>query len=311
MKLVALVLSVVLGCSACGEEPAARSAADATRGAAGGPAAGQRSVALSFEAKKQGSKPFPFAFVEGKIGDQSTRFLIDTGASAHGIDATLAQAAHVAAPVKASAIAIEGWGALAEHGVAVVELPASIRAHGIGGILSPQLLAQPGQAVVLDLVKMQMRELAKSAAWSQVDDLGAALTPQAQRFCPAEAGGIPGLLVAVDGTVDGEPTRFAIDTGASRSLLLEGSKGGAKAAGHPVLGRSVASSAMADVPASIHGGVPVALGAWATTLDFGVTPGERNAQCAYEGRIGMDVLQHCAIAMTTDDVRVACRIPGR
>ncbi len=310
MKLAALVLGVVLSCGACGgEEPAARSPANAAQGG-GGNVGAPRAVPLAFEAKKQGAKPFPFAFVEGKIGGQNTRFLVDTGASVHTIDSTIAQAAQLASPVKTSSLSIDGWGSLPDHGVAVIELPASIRAHGIGGILSPQLLAEAGQALVVDLARKEMRQLSRSSAWSQVEDVGTPLTAPSHRFCPADSGGLPGLLVAIDGTVEGEAIRFAIDTGASRSLLLDGSKGGARAAGHPVLGRSVASTSTADVPATIHGGVPLALGAWSTTVDVGLTPGERHAQCAYEGRVGMDVLQYCAIAMTHDEVLVSCRVPG-
>ena len=114
-------------------------------------------VAIAFEAKKPGAKPFPFPLVEGRVGDQPTRFIIDTGATVHAIDTTVAAAANITAPGKASLITLEGWGALPEHAVAVRELPATIRAHGIGGIIAPQLLSEAGQAVVLDLVNHQMR----------------------------------------------------------------------------------------------------------------------------------------------------------
>jgi Aspartyl protease len=303
MKRAVFVLGVVLATVACGgEEAPARSAADEAKGAAASGA--QRSVELLYEAKKPGTKPFHFAFVEAKIGEQSARFLVDTGANVHAIDSSLVKNAQIAEPVRASTIVIQGWGALPDHAVAVVELPASIRAHGISGILSPQLLVEPGRAVVVDLVKMQMRLVPRSTAWSQVEDLGTLLTPPSQHLCP-------GLLVAVDGTVDGEPTKVAIDTGTSRTVVLEGSKGGARASTHPVLGRSIAQSSMADLPVSIYGGVPVALGAWSSTTDVGVTPGQPHPQCGHEGRVGMDVLQHCAVAIMGDEVVVGCRLPGR
>ena len=302
-----VVVALLLASAACGgEEPPARSAADVSKVAPDGP----RSVELLFEAKKPGSKPFPFAFVEVKLGEQSARFLIDTGASVHAVDSALVKNAQLTEPVRASAIVVEGWGSLPDHAVAVVELPASIRAHGFSGILSPQLLALPGRAVVLDFTKQQMRLVPRSTAWSQVEDLGTLLTPPSHRFCPVDSAGIPGLLVAIDGTVDGEPTKLAIDTGTSRSVVLEGSKGGARAVTHPVLGRSVAHSSMADLPVSIHGAVPLVVGALSTTTDLGIMPGERHAQCGYEGRIGMDVLQSCAVAMTGDEVVVGCRAPG-
>lgn len=319
MKLAAVVVLVLAAVACGGEEPGARSAAEGAKAGAGagGPVGGQRSIELLFEAKKPGSKPFPFPFLEVKVGEHAARFLVDSGASVHAIDSALVKAAQLTEPVRSSAIVIPGWASLPDHAVVVVELPSSIRAHGFSGILSPQLLAEPGgagrpgQAVVVDLVKMQMRLVPRSTAWSQVQDLGTLLTAPGQRLCPVDSAGVPGLLVALDGTIDGEPAKLAIDTGTSRSLILEGSKGGARAATHPVLGRSIAHSSMADLPVSIHGGVPLVVGAWSQTADVGVSPGERHAQCGHEARIGMDVLQHCAVAMTADEVVVGCRVPGR
>jgi hypothetical protein len=311
MKLAAFVPMGLLAIAACGGEEPARSPADAAKLGPGGDASGQRSAELLFEAKKPGSKPFPFPFVEVKVGQQSTRFLVDTGASTHAIDSAVLKAAQLAEPVPPSAIAIEGWGALVDHPIAVVELPSSIRAHGIGGLLSPALLAEPGRAVLLDLAKHQLRLVPRSTAWSQVEDFGTLLTPPSHHLCPVDTAGVRGLLITVDGTVDGEPTKLAVDTGTSRSLALEGSKAGARAATHPVLGRSVAQSAAADLPVTLHGGVPIVVGAWSSPTDIGLNPGERHPQCGHEGRVGMDVLQFCAVAVTAEEAVVGCRMPGR
>ena len=309
MKLAVLALGVLVASSGCGETVPASSAADpAAKAPSNG---GQRSAPLLFEAKKAGAKPFPFPFVEVKIGETTTRFLVDTGAAVHAIDSEALKAAQLAAPPHAASIEIPGWGPLVDHAVTVVELPASIRAHGIGGILSPQLLAEAGKAVVLDLANAQLRLLPRSTAWSQIEDLGTRLTPPAHHFCAADSAGVPGLLIALDGAVDGEATKLAIDTGASRTLVREGSRGGARVATHPVLGRSIALSSMADLPASIHGGVPLVVGGLSQTADIGLTPGAPHPQCGYEGRIGMDVLRLCAVAMTADEVLVACRPSAR
>lgn len=300
-----LVATVALVCGACGEgAPPARSSADP----APGDALRRGTAAISFEAKKGGGKAFPFALVEGKVGDQPARFILDTGASAHVIDASIAGAAKLAAPIKASSIAIDGFGELPEGTASVAELSGALRAHGIGGILAPQLLADRGQAVVLDLVNRQLRSRPKSTAWSEMEDLGAILTPPAQRqVCAVDSGGSAGRLLAVDATVEGEAMRVSIDTGASRTLFVEGSKAGTRAAGHPVLGRSVVVGTGGDVATSIYGGVPVSVGAWSSTVDVGLFAGARHPQCGHEGRLGIDVLQQCAIAMTAEEFLVACR----
>ena len=306
-------LAALVALAACDGGPPAHTAGEGTSGgaaAAAGPEAAHRGVVpLSFEAKKTGAKPFPFAFVDGKVGDQPTRFIIDTGAGVHVIDSAVASAAKLAAPVNASTMSIDGWGALVAHPVSVRELPASIRAHGIGGVIAPQLLAEAGQAVVIDLLNHQMRLSPKSTAWSAMDDLGVLLTPSGQRkpCASTDADGVAGIALGVEAFVDGEAVHLAIDTGASRSLLNEGSKGGAKASVHPVLGRTVAASASAEVATSLYGGVPFAIGGWKSTVDVGVTTPHPQPQCGAEGRIGMDVLHDCALAMTTDEFVVACR----
>lgn len=318
MKLSGLVvtgapralLALVLTCGACDGGPPARTGGESASGGAGSGAPVRGVVPIAFEAKKQGSKPFPFPLVEGKVGNQPARFILDTGAAVHALDTSIG--ATLGAPANASAISIDGWGALPQHAVAVRELSATLRSHGISGIIAPQLLSEGGQAVVVDLVNQQLRMLPKSTAWSAMEDVGAVLTPPAQRkLCAAEADGVAGLGLALDAAVDGEPTHLAIDTGASRSIIVEGTKGGARAMAHPVLGRTMAAGASSDVATSLYGGVPLKAGAWSSTADIGVTTPHRQAQCGAEGRLGMDVLRDCALALTADEFLVACRAPGR
>jgi hypothetical protein len=314
VKTLILGLSLTFVLSACGESaPPNTAGTNNPNGAPSGAAGFSHGVVpIAFEAKKAGSKQFPFALVEGKVGDQPVRFILDTGAAVHVIDAQVATAAKIATPANATSISIDGWGVLPSHAALVRELPASIRTHGIGGVISPQLLADAGQAVVVDLVNQKLRSSPKSMAWSAMEDVGALLTPPAQRkLCAADVEGITGVAMAVDGAVDGEHAHLAIDTGASRSLFLEGSKVGARAQAHPVLGRTMAAGAAADVATSIYGGVPITAGAWSQTADVGLTPPNRPAPCGSEGRLGMDVLHDCALAMTADEFLVACRAPGR
>jgi len=299
--------------SACGETtPPVKTGGTVISAGGGASEAHRKTAPLVFEAKTAGKKPFPFALVAGKVGDQPTHFIVDTGASAHAIDASIAAAADVASPAKTSSITLDEWGPLGDRPLAIIELPARLKEHGIGGVIAPQQLADAGDAVVVDLLNRQMRLRPKSTAWTELNDFGVVLTPPEQRkFCAVDAGGMQGLVLAVDGTIEGEPARLAIDTGAGRTRVIEGSKAGAKAATHPVLGRSMAVGAATDVAASIHGGVPIAVGAWATTADVGVAPGERHPQCGYEGRIGMDVLSQCAVGMATDEFLLACRAPSK
>ena len=306
LRLAPMLFAGALACAACGGGPPARTGDGG--GAAHASASARGAVPIAFEAKRAGSRAFSFPLVEGKVNGQPTRFILDTGAVVHAVDTPVAAAAQLAAPATASSISIDGWGALPEHAVAVRDLPPSIRAHGIGGIIAPQLLVEsPDQAVVVDLVNLQLRMRPKSTAASAMGDLGPSLSGAGRKLCPADADGLAGLAFAVDATVDGEPTRLAIDTGASRSMLVEGSKAAARAITRPVLGRTVSAGASADEATSIYGGVPITAGAWTSTVDVGVSVPHRPPPCGVDGRLGMDVLQQCAVAIYGDEMLVSCR----
>jgi len=268
--------------------------------------------------------------VDGKIGDQPARFLVDTGANVHAIDARVAAAAKLTLEASGSTahdptgqavavqrakhprVSLEGWGEVAEHEAAVIELPQALRDKGIAGLLSPQLLVAKDRAVVVDMVNRQLRSRPLVTAWAEHRDAGPSVTPSPgpTRPCAVSSSGLSGLVLAVDGTVGGEAIRLELDTGASRTMVIEGSKAGARAASMPLTGNSTSTSAAGGLTTSIHGGVKLAAGAWSDTREVGVTAGTRHAECGYEGRLGVDVLQHCVIAISNDEVRVACRLPG-
>jgi len=305
-----VLASLTAGCATDAERAAVVSAAHGTRVDLGMQAA-PKIAALGYEAKKPSARPFPFPFVEVKVGTETTRFLVDTGAAVHSIDAAVIKNAQLVAPVKLAAVTLDGWGALPDQPVAVVELPATIRAHGIGGVLSPQLLAKglpAGQALAFDLVRGQLRAQPRSAAWANVEELGIALTAGAAKLCSADASGIfPSQLFTVDATVDGEATKMVVDSGASRTFFTGSSKAGAKAAARPLIGRSSAQSSMIEVPVALRGGVPITIGAWSNPTEVGLAPGEKDAHCGHEGHLGMDVLQRCAVAYAGDDAVLGCR----
>jgi len=298
------------GCATDAERAAVVSAAHGTRVDLGMQAP-PRAAALAYEAKKPSARPFPFPFVEVKVGAETTRFLVDTGATAHSIDAAVVRNAQLVTPVRLASVTLEGWGTLPDQPMAVVELSPTIRAHGIGGVLSPQLLAKglgPGQALAFDMVRGQLRAQPRSAAWANVEELGIALTTGASKLCSTDVSGVAAAqLFTVDSVVDGEATTMVIDSGASRTFFTEGSRAGAKAAARPLIGRSTAQSGLAEVPVALRGGVPLTIGAWSNPSDVGLAPGEKDARCGHEGHLGMDVLQRCAVAYAGDEAILGCR----
>lgn len=304
-----LVLSIaaLVGAGACdGGPPPNVAGVDGTAGASGGAAAPgtRKSAVIAIEPRRAGVRQFPLPIVDGRIGDKPVKLVISTGAATHVIDRSLGVDAN-------AKISVEGWGDVPAHAAEIADLPPHVKNHGVGGILSPQLLVEQGQAVVVDLVNKQMRLRPKTMGWSEVGDIGAKLTPSGQAHsCATEAAGAPGQLLVVDAQIEGVAQKLSLDTGASRTILLEGSPAAAKAAAHDVLGRSVAPGVRGNVATPLHGGVPITAGSWSTTVDMGIAPGEKHPQCGHEGHIGVDVLAYCALAIASDDVLVACRKPG-
>lgn len=300
--VLALSIAALAGVVACDGGPPPNVAGVDTAAASSGAAApgSRKSAVIAIEPRRAGVRQFPLPIVDGRIGDKLVKLVISTGAATHVIDRSLGVDAN-------AKISVEGWGDVPAHAAEIAELPPHVKSHGIGGILSPQLLVEQGQAVVVDLVNKQMRLRPKTMAWSEVGDLGAKMTVAGQgRACATEAG----QLLVVDTQIEGVAQKLALDTGASRTILLEGTPAAAKAAAHDVLGRSVAPGVRGNVATPLHGGVPITAGSWSTTVDMGIAPGERHPQCGHEGHIGVDVLAYCALAIAADDVLVACRKPG-
>lgn len=323
---MALTVSFVVACGGASDKGAASSAD-------GPPAVMDQHMPLDtatllvFEPRTQGTRPFPFAIVNGAIGGKPTKLLVDTGASVHAIDATLAREAGLvieAAPAvgtqpdgksvsmqrtKDPKLTLVGWGDTPARSTAILDLPPALRERGIGGLVSPQQLVTAEKAVVIDFDGGWMKARVTSTAWLVVKSNGQVMG-EPTRACAVSAGGLDGLALTVDGVVAGEATRLELDSGASRTMLVSRSKAGAQAARRPQVGTSAAMGAGAVVPMSLHASVPVASGAWSETLEMGVIEGEKNADCGYEGRIGIDVLRRCTVVISTEDVRVVCRPAG-
>ena len=301
-----ICMACLSACAPDGTNAAIRSAAKSGRVDVGVDDA-PRTVALQFEAKKAGTRPLPFPFVDAEVNGQATRFLLDTGATGHSIDRTIANGASDSA-----AIVVTGWGKLRGQPIAVVDLPEAVRSRGIGGVLSPQLLAKtasPTQALVVDFVRSQLRAQERAAARASVEELGIMISPAAKSCASANVAGVAGSLVVVDATVDGAGAKLVADTGTSRSFLTEGSPAAGKAAGHPMLGRSITYSRMGELPLTLYGGASVAAGSWSNSADIGVGAGATDDGCGAQGRLGMDALQRCALVFSGDDLVLGCRPP--
>ncbi len=237
------------------------------------------------------------------IAGQSTFMLVDSGASAHVITQDVAHKLELASQASgasfmdaagrkqgarradASQITIDGWGKLAPGPLYIVagDGGATASTTGVSGLLSPQNL-DPAHMIVFDLSREEMHT---------VDgDQGA----DAFMFGPQDLGQTRacGTLYYVTATIEGEPVKMLVDTGADSTIVY-----GATAAGHRLrmkrtqVGgevRAVSGAVAADVLASVR----MRVGALLQTRDMTLieAPGDG---CGGEGILGLDVLRNCTL----------------
>ena len=266
--------------------------------------------------KKLTSLGFPSPLLRGTIRGQTAWFIIDTGAGVHCLASWLINAANIPTrettstvtgstgvenPVRGvynEAIRLSGSRRDVRLREAIAtDFPAEFQEQRIGGLLSPQLLAPPGMATVLDLsmprlsfrnFEVAIRRLRvgrKSFETAIVCSNSESPFTNRLYAAPMSAAGITGLML--------------VDTGATRSVALPSSPiaaallSRASAGGNTegIGGGVTKTQKVADVPLRFAGSeVNV-------TLVIGGAP----PLCASDGLLGMDVLRQCVLILGGSD----------
>jgi hypothetical protein len=308
-----VIATFVLPVAACAGSPPPR------------PPAPKRPAATLFysDVKVAPGRTFPSPLVVGSVSGRPTTFVVDTGAEVSVVDATLAVVVGlpIGQPVGGEdpdattlplrrtdqpRLAIDGLGPIAERPTAVVTLPPVLARLGIGGILSPQALAEPGRDVVVDLVNLELR-LADASAPSH-----ASRTAQPQQelppmnVCRFRESGFDAKVVVAAATIDGVEMAAEIDTGASGTLVVADSEAGRKLAARSDVVRGQAKDATGAFEVMRAGDVPVTIGAVPLRGAITVMPGKKDVHCGHEGRIGIDLLRSCILVIGESSARGLC-----
>jgi hypothetical protein len=244
--------------------------------------------------------PFVRLLVRARIGDHPCVLAIDSGSPDNVIALPLAQAAHF--PLGASAGSFPDYAGrrhelfpLSESGVVegvglpIDSLSASAWADfhdedspggaHMDGILSPQKLALPGEAVVLDLQQRTISAMRWSDAEAMVD-------AQPLLLANTKLAGDGHFYARV--RIDGEARSMVIDTGAPHSLIYA-----ARQAGLP----------KGSTRQSLQ---RVTLAAGEVAHRMIVTELEPIEPGGQEGLLGLDVLAACVIAISRDHLLARC-----
>ena len=206
------------------------------------PSRGPRRATLKFELN---GRHFPLPLVHATVAGEPVWLIVDTGANSHVIAGWVAKRAGLAMrplgdigsdhagravtayTVEHPNVVIDEWGPLADGPMLVMDVPDPISRTGIGGFVSPQMLAAAGEGVLLDLPAHEM----KTAPWDdgvrQVrEHAGRDVAPAGVRLCEDTSSSIRGLLYVLSASVDGHGVDLLLDTGAHRTDVLTTSKAG-------------------------------------------------------------------------------------
>jgi hypothetical protein len=260
------------------------------------------SARIWFDARGLQDRPLVRAWIAG----HAQTLLLDTGSDGHMWSLRQARAFGVpfAAPRAAfrdfegrvreaslttASVTLEGLGPLGLTSLPVSEWADRIDSDSpdlphTDGLLSPQLLAAPGHAILFDLAERALID----TNWG--DALARLARPGWQRVADVPVD--ENLKFVVEAQVDGDSLRMAIDTGAPRSLVYR-----ARETDLPADATRRWTRRARVILGALHDEVEL------TLLEPVEAPG-------FDGVIGMDVLRRCAMAFDPSRLVLSCANAG-
>ncbi len=315
-RILAAIVTLAAFASACASPPGdtrtARPRVAAAAAVTGPRAPLTRRAPLRYDV---GGRAFPLPIVRGSIGGHPTLLLVDTGANVHVVAGWLARKLrfdlkklgeqgtdHLGRSITTwqvdfPRLALEQWGAVGATSMIVIEIPQAFEKLGIGGILSPQKLADEGDAVVLDLYGGEMRAAWWDDAARELSASGTSLVTSEIRACEEPDGNGTGLAYVVPSAIDGQKVSLLVDTGAQRSDVLASSPAGQKLAPRSVADREPMYTASGKVVIRRVHDARIETGGFAVAGDIGVVEGSADRACPRDGMLGMDVLRACRLLL--------------
>jgi predicted aspartyl protease len=331
-----------MGALACGSQPRSPTAttpnapAQATQTASSAPPSSEardqaesvppdpsqrRHAALHF--RQIEGKAFPYALLRASVRGQPTWLMLDTGASHHVLGSWLARKlgiAERALPMEGRGhsgervavrgahnpeLVVEAWGAVGGDRVLVADLPAVFEKLDLGGVASPQALAEDGGlAVLVDFPARRLELTAESNALASLVGTGYWLARCKECVCGSSEGRAPGYVI--EARVGGHAVRLAVDSGAETTDLRLTSSAGKTLRSRAKPGHKT-ETAGGRYTEQIVSAVAVTVGDVSRQLDVALVPGSADATCPADGNLGMDMLSSCVLVLTRRSFAARCQ----
>ena len=191
--------------------------------------------------------------------------------------------------------------AMALGQVVIADFPPEFERSGIGGALSPQLLAGSGQAAALDL---RVPELRFEPFRDAVRRLGARVVPREQtQFCGSSDGPVPNLVFAIQVRSRRREGVLLLDSGATATKVLAQSalvrdlklERGGETLG--IAGEGQVFSVARRLRLQFSGYRATVN---ARVVDLPARP------CNSDGLLGLDALRRCALVVGPQELGIKC-----
>ena len=265
---------------------------------------------------------FPNPLVKARIAGHEAIFIVDSGASVNVFADWYVDVAAIPA-VRSDSTAIDNAGKTAPEQLVhriqgrwsdgqrfslseaiVVAFPPLFKSLHLGGLVSPQLLAPPGMAAVLDLRVPSLRFVPFLRARS---DLQRSKAPAVQldltQSCRNADSNLVNRIYVAPATTAGVTDLMLVDTGATGTTFSDKSK----------IAKAIASGAEPGPRSEGVGGeasgrmvrnVPLLRGGRIVTLNPSI--GKVSEHCGVQGILGMDALRSCSLILGEKEMAFSC-----
>jgi hypothetical protein len=267
---------------------------------------------------------FPNPLVKARIAGHEATFIVDTGASANVFADWYVEVAGIPA-VRSDSAAIDNAGKSAPEQLVhrlqgrwsdgqrfslneaiVVAFPPLFKSLNLGGLVSPQLLAPPGMAAVLDLRGPSLRFVPFARAQSDLRRSKASTVQlDLSHPCRNADSKLVNRIYVAPATAAGVTDLMLVDTGATGTILSDRSK----------IVQAIGSRSESGPRSEGVGGessvrmvrnVQLLRGGRIVTLNPSIGEVSVSERCGVQGILGMDALRTCSLILGEKEMAFSC-----
>jgi hypothetical protein len=265
------------------------------------------------------AKGFPSPVVRARISGTDVLFLIDTGAGVHTLASWLVNVANLETTATAARVTgstgadvpvrvvndvdlqLSDGPPLSLHEAVVTDFPPLFQSLRIGGLISPQLLATPGEAVVIDF---RIPTLVIESEDASDHDLGSPSRVHG-KACRNPDSAFENRLYSVGVKFDGKKAAVLVDSGATSTVIGEHSHAASAMAGRP--GEASHSQGVGGDVEIVRRIPDVVTQAGGARFVMNVKIGRVKNSCGDDGLLGMDALRACSVVLHHEHLTIGCR----